>query len=135
MYITIFLLLISFISSAYSSTLTVTTPHSQFKLEYSLNKIELKGSQIHLSILERECSISLLSKFYKNLQNKLSTFLKYKVRQERQIKYSLNSERYYAHNRDQVGKYLLSIPLMIKRLKIQEKIKCDPSTSNQSKKK
>ncbi|HXH31006.1 MAG TPA: hypothetical protein VNJ01_09360 [Bacteriovoracaceae bacterium] len=111
-------------SSVYAETLQVTYGLKSYTLTYEESLVVFEGELMKLSLQKKSCNQGILKKFLVLLRANKAKIVRLAVKPEDSVRVTSAGESFYTTASTPGGRFLQLIPGEIKRMKIEEKLRC-----------
>lgn len=128
MFIKLILLSSLFISTSVSAKdLDVTYGLFKYHIKYSPSEILMTGKALNLSMKEKPCNKKLILNFSNSIETMLKRMDKQKTAEKESLSIVYDKEQTYQSKITPAGRFFLSLPESMKKLKIMEDLECQTS--------
>lgn len=123
----VFTILIS--TSVSAKELEVTYGLFNYKVKHSPQEILMTGKGLNLSMKEKPCNKKLIETFSKSIDTMLKRMDKQVSPEKESLKIESDKVKTYQSKTTPAGKFFLSLPESMKKLKIMEDLDCQSSSA------
>lgn len=109
---------------AMARDITVTEGLKSYTLKASDTFVELRSQGIKLSLVKQACNEGMIKKFSSQVELMLNRATKQVQPIPQSVKVSDGSSEFYSPVRSPAGKFFQAIPDEMKRLKMEESLRC-----------
>ena len=124
MFLKIVGLLFIFINTAFAANFTVIDGLKRYQLDYDGQLIKFEASMMKLNLRKKDCNSDLIKKFAAQTDGILLRATKHIDGNKGFLEVTRGKETFFIAPQSQTGKYLRLIPEEIKRLKVEESLRC-----------
>jgi|GEM_PF-2752308 len=111
-------------SSAYSAEVSVQDGLKIYHLNFNTKEISFDGNEVDLSLTSKECNKKMVTRFSNQTLKMLNRAVKQKETAPNLLKITFKEKVFFISAQSPSGKFFQLVPQEIKRLKIEESLRC-----------